>query len=99
MPERSGRGEINMDIKEYVAVTVMAAVWLIIQILKKPVFDRLNLSDYIPLFAGLLGIVFVFWINGAMDFTLFLEGLASGFAATGLNEGINSIFFKESTGA
>lgn len=88
-----------MDIKEYVAVTVMAAVWLIIQILKKPVFDRLNLSDYIPLFAAVLGIVFVFWINGAMDFTLFLEGLASGFAATGLNEGINSIFFKESTGA
>lgn len=85
-----------MDIKDYVAVTVMAAVWLIIQILKKPVFDRLNLSDYIPLFAGLLGIVFVFWINGAMDFTLFLEGIASGFSATGLNEGINAVFNGDS---
>ena len=83
-----------MDIKEYVAVTVMAAVWLIIQILKKPVFDRFNLSDYIPLFAGLLGIVFILWINGQITFPLFLEGLASGFAATGLNEGINSVFFK-----
>lgn len=89
-----------MDIKEYVAVTVMAAVWLIIQILKKPVFDRLNLSDYIPLFAGLLGILFTVWIHGALDFPLFLEGLASGFAATGLNEGINAVFFNnESTGA
>ena len=83
-----------MDIKEYVAVTVMAAVWLVIQILKKPVFDRFSLSDYIPLFAGLLGIVFILWINGQITFPLFLEGLASGFAATGLNEGINSVFFK-----
>ena len=83
-----------MDIKDYVVVTVMTAVWLIIQIIKKPVFDRFNLSDYIPLCAGLLGILFVFWINGAMDFTLFLEGIASGFSATGLNEGINAIFFK-----
>ena len=83
-----------MDIKEYVAVTVMAAVWLIIQILKKPVFDRFNLSDYIPLFAGVLGIAFILWINGQITFPLFLEGLASGFAATGLNEGINSVFFK-----
>jgi hypothetical protein len=85
-----------MDIKEYVAVTVMAAVWLIIQILKKPVFDRFGLSDYIPLFAGLLGILFVFWINGAINFSLFLEGIASGFSATGLNEGMNAIFNGDS---
>ena len=85
-----------MDIKEYVAVTVMAAVWLIIQILKKPVFDGFNLSDYIPLFAGLLGIIFVFWINGTITFSLFLEGIASGFSATGLNEGMNAIFNGDS---
>ena len=85
-----------MDIKEYVAVTVMAAVWLIIQILKKPLFDRFNLSDYIPLFAGLLGIIFVFWINGTITFSLFLEGIASGFSATGLNEGMNAIFNGDS---
>lgn len=84
-----------MDIQEYVTVTVMSATWLIIQILKKPVFDRYNLSDYIPLIAAILGIAFVLWINGQITFPLFLEGLASGFAATGLNEGINSVFFKE----
>lgn len=83
-----------MDIQEYVTVTVMAAVWLIIQIIKKPVFDRFKLSDYIPLIAAVLGIVFTVWINGALDFSLFLQGLASGFAATGMNEGINAIFFK-----
>ena len=84
-----------MDIQEYVTVTVMAAVWLIIQILKKPVFEKFNLQDYIPLFAAVLGIIFVLWINGTITFPLFLEGLASGFAATGLNEGINAVFFKE----
>ena len=84
-----------MDIQEYVTVTVMAAVWLVIQIIKKPVFDKFKLADYIPLFAGVLGIAFILWINGQITFPLFLEGLASGFAATGLNEGINSVFFKE----
>lgn len=84
-----------MDIKEYVAVTVMAAVWVIIQILKKPLFEKLKLTDYIPLFSALLGVAFVVWINGGLDFPLFLEGIASGFAATGLNEGINAVFFRE----
>ena len=84
-----------MDIKEYIVVTVMAAVWLVIQIIKKPVFDKFKLADYIPLFAGVLGIAFILWINGQITFPLFLEGLASGFAATGLNEGINAVFFKE----
>jgi hypothetical protein len=84
-----------MDLQEYVTMTVMVATWLTIQIFKKVVFERFNMTDYIPLFAGLLGIVFVVWINGQITFPLFLEGLASGFAATGLNEGINSVFFKE----
>ena len=86
-----------MNIEEYVTVSVMAAVWLVIQLLKKPVFERFKLTDYIPLFAGLLGIAFVLWINGNISFPLFLEGLASGFSATGLNEGINA-FLKEESG-
>ena len=87
-----------MNIEEYVTVSVMAAVWLVIQLLKKPVFEKFKMTDYIPLFAGLLGIAFVLWINGNISFPLFLEGLASGFSATGLNEGINSIFFSEESG-
>lgn len=87
-----------MNIQDYVTVSVMAAVWLILQILKKPVFAKYGISDYIPLVAGLLGIVFVLWINGNISFPLFLEGLASGFAATGLNEGINAVFFSEGSG-
>ena len=87
-----------MDITEYIVVTIMAAVWLIIQILKKPVFEKFGFSDYIPLFAGVLGILFAVWINGQFTFPLFLEGLASGFSATGLNEGINAILHKEGGG-
>ena len=84
-----------MDISEYVVVTIMAATWLILQILKKPVFDKFKLNDYIPLFAAVLGIIFTFWINGEITFVLFLQGLASGFSATGLNEGINAVFFND----
>lgn len=84
-----------MDISEYVVVTIMTAVWLILQILKKPVFEKLNASDYIPLVAAVLGIVFTFWIHGEITFTLFLQGVASGFSATGLNEGINAVFFNK----
>lgn len=83
-----------MDITEYIVVAVMAATWIIIQILKKPIFDKFGLSDYIPLFAAILGVVFTFWINGEITFTLFLQGIASGFSATGLNEGINAVFFN-----
>lgn len=87
-----------MNIQDYVTVSVMAAVWLIIQILKKPVFDKYCLSDYIPLVAAMLGIVFVLWIHGQISFPLFLEGIASGFSATGLNEGINAIIYGEGGG-
>jgi len=83
-----------MDIKDYVVVAVMAAVWIVIQILKKPVFVKLGLDDYMPLFAALLGVLFTAWIHMSMDFNLFLQGIASGFAATGMNEGINAIFFN-----
>ena len=83
-----------MNIEEYVVVAVMVAVWIVIQILKKPVFVKFGLADYMPLFAALLGVVFTLWINSALDFNLFLQGIASGFAATGMNEGINAVFFR-----
>lgn len=83
-----------MDIQEYIVVAVMAAVWITVQVLKKPVFDNFSLSDYIPLFSAILGVCFTVWINGGLDFSLFLQGIASGFAATGMNEGINAVFFR-----
>ena len=87
-----GQRRYKMDIKEYIVVTVMAAVWLILQI-AKPLISE-NLRKYIPLFAAILGIVFTCWINMQFTFELFLQGMASGFAATGLNEGVNAVFFN-----
>lgn len=84
-----------MDIQEYVAVTVMAAVWIILQIAKRVLGEGSKAVSYFPLVAAVLGVVFVFWINLKIDFTLFLQGIASGFAATGLNEGVNVVFFSD----
>lgn len=81
-----------MDIKDYVVVTVMAAVWIILQIVKPLIGE--DVKKFIPLFAAILGAVFTLWINADFNFTLFLQGIASGFAATGLNEGINAVFFS-----
>lgn len=81
-----------MDIKDYVVVTVMAAVWIILQIVKPLIGE--DVKKFIPLFAAVLGAVFTMWINMDFNFTLFLQGIASGFAATGLNEGINAVFFS-----
>lgn len=87
-----------MNINDYIAVTVMAAVWIILQIAKAVIGKESDVVKYFPLVAAVLGVLFVFWINGSMDFSLFLQGIASGFAATGLNEGINAIFFNNTAG-
>lgn len=84
-----------MNIQDYVVVTVMAAVWIVLQIVKPVIADDSIVRKYFPLIAALLGVLFTFWINGTIDFTLFLQGLASGFAATGLNEGVNAVFFQK----
>ena len=83
-----------MDIKDYVVITVMAAVWIILQLLKPVIHDE-KIRSYFPIFAAVLGVLFTFWINGHIDFMLFLQGIASGFAATGLNEGVNAVFFNK----
>ena len=88
-----------MDIKDYIVITIMAAVWIIAEILKKPVFEKFNIKDYIPLFCAVLGVLFNSWLNGwQFDFSIFLNGLASGFAATGLNEGIDAVFKNQNRG-
>ena len=84
-----------MEIKDYVVVTVMAATWIILQIVKPLLGEKEDIKKFIPLFAAVLGVIFTFWINGKIDFMLFLQGIASGFAATGLNEGINALFFSK----
>ena len=48
---------------------------------------------YIPLGAGLLGALFMAWYTWQFDFVIFLEGLASGLSATGID---NVVSIKDS---
>ena len=84
-----------MDITEYVVPAVMAAVWIIIQIVKVSLNEESKIRRFIPLISAVLGVLFTLWIAKTLDFNLFLQGIASGFAATGLNESINAVFFHK----
>lgn len=70
-------------IKDYVVVAIMVAVYLICAIIKPFLKDN---TKWLPLIAGVLGIGFNAWLNAGFSFDIFLNGLASGLAATGLDQ-------------
>lgn len=72
-----------MNIKDYIVVSIMAAVYLVCEILKPFLKDK---TKWLPLLAGVLGILFNMWLNMGFSFDIFLNGLASGLSATGLNQ-------------
>ena len=77
-------------INEYAVPAIMAAVYFIL-LMAKPLFGER--TKFIPLTAGLLGVAFNAWMNMGFDFSIFLTGLASGLAATGLDQ-----LFKQTSG-
>lgn len=79
-----------MDIKEYVVVSIMVAVYLICEIIKPFLKDH---TKWLPLIAAVLGVGFNIWLNLGFSFDIFLNGLASGLSATGLNQ-----LIRQSTG-
>lgn len=81
-----------MDIQKYVVVSIMVAVYLVCEIIK-PFLSEKQLTKWLPLIAGLLGIGFNAWVNAGFSFDVFLNGLASGLSATGLNQ-----LIRQSTG-
>ena len=72
-----------MDIQKYVVVSIMVAVYLVCEIVKP--FLKSG-TKWLPLIAGVLGILFNVWLNLSFSFDIFLNGLASGLSATGLNQ-------------
>lgn len=74
-----------MDIKQYVVISIMVAVYLLCEIIK-PFLQGKDLTKWLPLIAGFLGIIFNIWINMSFSFDIFLNGLASGLSATGMNQ-------------
>ena len=82
-----------MNIQDYVVISICVAVYLICTIIK-PLFSQNSLNKWIPLTAGILGILFNLWINEwTFSFDIFLNGLASGISATGLDQ-----LIKQSSG-
>ena len=73
-----------MNIKDYIVVSIMVAVYLICEIIKP--FLKDNNTKWLPLIAAVLGIGFNIWLNMSFSFDIFLNGLASGLSATGMNQ-------------
>ena len=78
---------------EYFVPVIAGIVVCILYIFRKTTdkYDR-----YIPLIAGVLGIVFSCWIYwGNITPVTFLSGLFSGLAATGLHEMLKNLIFDK----
>lgn len=76
--------EMNIDLTEWVLPIVAVAVYVVCEIVKRT--NVLDNNKYIPLIAGVLGVLFSFWANHALTFEIFAQGLVSGFSATGIDQ-------------
>lgn len=81
-----------MNIDEYVVVAVAVFTYLILLMFKGLIPD--SMRKYIPLMAGIIGIVANLFLNNwKVSFSIILEGMASGLSATGIDQ-----LIKQSTG-
>ena len=72
-----------MDFKEYIVPIIAIGVYLVFLMVKGLIPTEYR--KYIPLGAGILGVLFMAWYSWKFDFVIFLEGLASGLSATGID--------------
>lgn len=77
-----------MNFSDYVVPIISVSVYLVFAMIKGLIPD--NAKKYIPLFAGILGMALYAWYSGGFDFAVALGGLASGLAATGIDQSIKS---------
>lgn len=80
-----------MNIQDYAVPAISAGVYLVL-LMVKPLIKE-GWRKYLPLIAGLLGVGLNAWLNAGFSFLIFLEGLASGLGATGIDQ-----LIKETTG-
>lgn len=80
-----------MDFKEYIVPAISVGTYLII-LMVKPLIKSEH-CKFIPLTAGLLGVRLNAWATADFSFAIFLEGLASGLGATGIDQ-----LIKQTTG-
>ena len=80
-----------MNIQDYAVPAISAGVYLVL-LMVKPLIKE-DWRKFLPLIAGLLGVGLNAWLNAGFSFLIFLEGLASGLGATGIDQ-----LIKETTG-
>lgn len=80
-----------MNIQDYAVPAISAGVYLVLLMVKPLVKEEWR--KYLPLIAGILGVGLNSWLNMGFSFCIFLEGLASGLGATGIDQ-----LIKETTG-
>lgn len=80
-----------MNIQDYSVPAISAGVYLILLMIR-PLLKE-DWRKFLPLTAGILGVGLNAWFNMGFSFCIFLEGLASGLGATGLDQ-----LIKETTG-
>lgn len=74
-----------MNIQDYVVAAIAVFTYLILLIVKPLLPEKC--SKFIPLIAGIIGIVANMWANQwQLSFAIVLEGLASGLSATGIDQ-------------
>lgn len=85
-------------ITDYVVMITAITVCAICFIIKQFLTDEKN-EKYIPLLAGVLGILFNWWVFRELTPLVFTQGLVSGLGATGMWEVIKLPLKKEEVGA
>jgi hypothetical protein len=78
-----------MDITQYLNLVAFLGTFLILYIVKPLLPEKA--VKFIPVMAAICGVIFVSLIKGNFDVMIFIEGLISGLAATGLKEIIKGI--------
>lgn len=81
-----------MNIQDYIVAAIAVFTYLILLIVKPLLPEKL--CKFIPLMAGVIGVVANIWVNEwVVTFPIVLEGLASGLSATGIDQ-----LIKQTTG-
>ena len=75
-----------MSFSEYIVPAVAAAVYLIFLMVRPIMSEKARV--YIPLLAGIMGVGLTAWFSMGFGFEIFLQGLASGLAATGIDQAV-----------
>lgn len=76
-------------VQEYIIPITAVTAFLIGALMKKWIEDKND--KYIPTFCAVIGVLFNFWVYREITPTIFVQGLASGLAATGMHQAVKQI--------